>query len=337
MVIATAPREQAADRRSPPREAGSRPLRRRAADVVRHGGRRRGADPRVAGAPHQRALSGGVRAPLRPQAEGPYGLHSALKRRGVQVRVGPLEGLYWTSTDERPLDARDADRSWWRWTLMLALPDEATEGELATALDDARRKRPDRLFDELRVERFVKGPSAQILHVGPLRRGGSDHRTPCRLERGRWLAGVRSPPRDLPRRPAPVATGATAHDPAPAGRACHGAVGSAARRRPTAPLAGLGQAGSRSRMGPDLGVAAARRRRSVKAPMRRIHAAPRSPRGPGRRARRADRAGALADTAGGDQGVQAWERCGDGSDGRCGATHEGAMAMGKRIRARVLR
>ena len=41
-----------------------------------------------------------------------YGLHSALKRRGVQVRVGPLEGLYWTSTDERPLDARDADRSW---------------------------------------------------------------------------------------------------------------------------------------------------------------------------------------------------------------------------------
>ena len=122
---------------------------------------------------------------------------------------------------------------------MLALPDEATEGELATALDDARRKRPDRLFDELRVERFVKGPSAQILHVGPLRRGGSDHRTPCRLERGRWLAGVRSPPRDLPRRPAPVATGATAHDPAPAGRACHGAVGSAAQRRPTAPLAGL--------------------------------------------------------------------------------------------------
>ena len=170
MVIAIAPAERATDRRSRAGERFERPIDR--ADLLRaRRDRVRYLDvPSIwfamvdgAGASTPEVLEPRISV-LYPVA---YGLHFALKRRGVRVRVGPLEGLYWTSTDERPLDARDADRSWWRWTLMLALPDEATEGEIATALDDARRKRPDPLFDALRVERFVEGPSAQILHVGP--------------------------------------------------------------------------------------------------------------------------------------------------------------------------
>jgi hypothetical protein len=97
-----------------------------------------------------------------------YGLRFALKRRGVPGRVGPLEGLWWTTDGATDLDQIFAgDRSTWRYTLMIALPDEATEAELAEHLEAGRAKLVPGFADALRIEPFEEGPVAQIMHIGP--------------------------------------------------------------------------------------------------------------------------------------------------------------------------
>jgi hypothetical protein len=98
-----------------------------------------------------------------------YPLRFTLKRRGVEEKVGPLEGLWWTSDGNVDLDAifgRGDDRTW-RWTLMIGLPDEATDAEIERHLSTARDTLDPALAPTLRVERFEEGPSAQVMHVGP--------------------------------------------------------------------------------------------------------------------------------------------------------------------------
>jgi hypothetical protein len=99
-----------------------------------------------------------------------YKLRFTLKDRGVVTRVGPLEGLWWTSDEVTDLDAifgarRGTDT--WRWTLLIALPDEATVGEIDAALVAARAKLDPSLRSGLRVEAFSEGQVAQLLHLGP--------------------------------------------------------------------------------------------------------------------------------------------------------------------------
>lgn len=97
-----------------------------------------------------------------------YGLRFALKRRGVERRVGMLEGLFWTADESTDLDAiLGPDRGTWRWTLFIALPSEATEAELAAALAAGRSKMPADLAANLRIETFEEGPVAQVLYLGP--------------------------------------------------------------------------------------------------------------------------------------------------------------------------
>jgi hypothetical protein len=109
-----------------------------------------------------------------------YSLRFALKKRGVVEKVGLLEGLWWTTDGTTDLDAifgpgpgtgdeaeRHGDRSTWRWTLMIGLPDQATPGELTAALETGRGRLASPLAAALRVERFAEGDVAQLLHVGP--------------------------------------------------------------------------------------------------------------------------------------------------------------------------
>lgn len=97
-----------------------------------------------------------------------YGLHFALKRRGVDARVGMLEGLYWMADGSTDFDAiLGPDRNTWRWTLLISVPPEATDQELASALAGGRAKVPPELAADLRVETFEEGPVAQVLHLGP--------------------------------------------------------------------------------------------------------------------------------------------------------------------------
>ena len=97
-----------------------------------------------------------------------YGIRFALKRRGVERRVGMLEGLYWMADGSTDFDAiLGPDRETWRWRLLIALPEEATDQELATALAAGRAKVPSELAPDLRLERLEEGPVAQVLHLGP--------------------------------------------------------------------------------------------------------------------------------------------------------------------------
>jgi len=97
-----------------------------------------------------------------------WGLRFALKRRGVVTRVGPLEGLWWTTDGATDLDAiLGGDRGTWRWTLFIALPDEATPVEIAAAVETGRAKIGAPFAASLRVEPFAEGRAAQLLHVGP--------------------------------------------------------------------------------------------------------------------------------------------------------------------------
>jgi len=96
-----------------------------------------------------------------------YGMRFALKHRGVEEKVTPLEGLWW-QTEATQLDTiLSNDRSGWRWTLMIGTPEAATEDEIAEQLAVARTRIAADVGGSLRTEWFEEGDVAQILHVGP--------------------------------------------------------------------------------------------------------------------------------------------------------------------------
>lgn len=95
-------------------------------------------------------------------------LRFALKRRDVVTKVGPLEGLWWTVDEATYLDAiLREERGTWRWTLFIALPDEATDEEIEAALAVGRAKLAPPYADNLRVEASDEGRVVQLLHLGP--------------------------------------------------------------------------------------------------------------------------------------------------------------------------
>jgi hypothetical protein len=97
-----------------------------------------------------------------------YTLHFALKRRGLDERVWPIELLMWTLQGVIDFDEAIAiDHLDWRWRLMIGLPDGAPNEELSAALDAGRSKQPHVLADELTIGPFEEGDAAQIMHVGP--------------------------------------------------------------------------------------------------------------------------------------------------------------------------
>jgi hypothetical protein len=82
-----------------------------------------------------------------------YKLRFGLKDRGVITKVGPLEGLWWTSDGVFDLDwLLEGARDTWRWTLLIALPDEASADEMDGALAAGRAKIDPGLAANLRVE-----------------------------------------------------------------------------------------------------------------------------------------------------------------------------------------
>ncbi|HEX2754379.1 MAG TPA: GyrI-like domain-containing protein [Candidatus Limnocylindrales bacterium] len=99
-----------------------------------------------------------------------YKVRFGLKARGVVTKVGPLEGLWWTSDGSTDLDAvfgGAGERGTWRWTLLIALPDEATDDELERAVGAGRAKLGEAFAPSLRIEALAEGRVAQLLHLGP--------------------------------------------------------------------------------------------------------------------------------------------------------------------------
>jgi hypothetical protein len=127
--------------------------------------------------PPARAVMADGEGAVGPDAFGPimpglygtaYALRFALKRRGVEEKVGPLEGLYWTADGTTDLDViLDADRGGWRWTLLIVLPTAATADELEVAYQAGLAKMPTSSASRLRLGTLEEGRVAQVLHVGP--------------------------------------------------------------------------------------------------------------------------------------------------------------------------
>jgi hypothetical protein len=103
-----------------------------------------------------------------------YGVHFALKRRGIDARVGALEGLWTFDVDPfagRPSEPEAGfippDPDSWRWSLLIELPEDATDAEVEAAMTEGHRRHPEAAIDRLREVWFEEGEVVEALHVGP--------------------------------------------------------------------------------------------------------------------------------------------------------------------------
>lgn len=82
---------------------------------------------------------------------------------GRDFVVPPLEGLWWADDLGAFLRREKSD---WRWTMLIALPDWITDEMVATARTTARKKKDLPAIDAVAVRTLHEGRSVQILHVG---------------------------------------------------------------------------------------------------------------------------------------------------------------------------
>jgi hypothetical protein len=99
-----------------------------------------------------------------------YGLSYALKFRckgeGRDFTVMALEGLWWWD-DPAVFDLEGAPpREEWNWKSMIRQPDFITQEMVDEVRPEVREKRGPAV-DDVALETFHEGLSAQILHVGP--------------------------------------------------------------------------------------------------------------------------------------------------------------------------
>jgi hypothetical protein len=98
-----------------------------------------------------------------------YSLHFLLRERGVDAHIGPSEALWerrdgqsaWSEGDE----AFDPDA--WRWTLVIAVPEEASDADIESAMAVARRKRPSPALAGMRLMTLEEGLVVEAMHAGP--------------------------------------------------------------------------------------------------------------------------------------------------------------------------
>ena len=105
-----------------------------------------------------------------------YGIHFALKARGADERVSPLEALWWTDDPAGDFaqarrrggyGERDMER--WKWRALIRLPAGTDEAMFRQVEDGLRHKHPERseAFARVRFAPWREGTCAQTLHVGP--------------------------------------------------------------------------------------------------------------------------------------------------------------------------
>ena len=79
--------------------------------------------------------------------------------------VMPLEALWWSDDMATFTTARDKSR--WRWTAMILVPDWIDDARVEAAVQAVRMKGGAPAIEELRVEALDEGLCVQTLHVGP--------------------------------------------------------------------------------------------------------------------------------------------------------------------------
>ena len=88
------------------------------------------------------------------------------KAEGKDYVVPPLEGLWWADNME---DFTEGNRNKWKWTMMIMQPDWITQDMINEAIAIMKEKKPElsNLLPKLRLETYVEGKVAQIMHIGP--------------------------------------------------------------------------------------------------------------------------------------------------------------------------
>lgn len=102
-----------------------------------------------------------------------YALKFAVKReQGVDFGVMPLEGMWWTEGEKTDLEEIQADRSVWRWNLLIMQPEWVTQERFEHALASTQKKKNLAALSRIRFERFHEGRAAQVMHIGPFAEEG---------------------------------------------------------------------------------------------------------------------------------------------------------------------
>jgi hypothetical protein len=88
------------------------------------------------------------------------------KEQGLDYAVRPLEGQWW-APDMRVFSVEQKEA--YRWTMMIAQPEEVTADLFERARAEVQRKKISlsSTLAKMRLEAFHEGPAAQILYVGP--------------------------------------------------------------------------------------------------------------------------------------------------------------------------
>lgn len=100
-----------------------------------------------------------------------YTLKFMVKKGPLAVDYGvmPLEGLWWAD-DMSSFSV--ADKSKWKWTLMIMQPSYIDNEMVNAAFADVKRKKNPVALPNVRFEAFSDGTAAQTMHIGPFSEEG---------------------------------------------------------------------------------------------------------------------------------------------------------------------
>jgi hypothetical protein len=94
-----------------------------------------------------------------------YAAKFAIKRAsGQNVKVSPLEGLWWAGDLTTFLTGQKSD---WDWTMMIRQPNLVTSDLVERLAVDVTAKSSSPAVKDLRLVTFEEGLAAQVMHVGP--------------------------------------------------------------------------------------------------------------------------------------------------------------------------
>ena len=94
-----------------------------------------------------------------------YAAKFAIKKAsGQNVKVSPLEGLWWADDLETFLTGRKSE---WDWTMMIRQPDLVTGDLVERMAAELSAKKSLPAILDLRLVTIAEGTAAQVLHVGP--------------------------------------------------------------------------------------------------------------------------------------------------------------------------
>ncbi|EKQ54594.1 MAG: hypothetical protein B655_0706 [Methanobacterium sp. Maddingley MBC34] len=86
------------------------------------------------------------------------------KEKSQDYVVMPLEGLWWADNME---EFSIADKSSWKWTVMIRQPDFVGKSMIDMAMKELEKKKDIPSRSKLRLETFKEGEAVQIMHIGP--------------------------------------------------------------------------------------------------------------------------------------------------------------------------